>query len=167
MPELILDVVPPEDSAPIDQHVGATREEPLVIEHAIESGDLPAEVTEHLDADRVSCLELAQGRNGVHGNRRAVSASLNGSTAPFAPAYRSKSLLNSQTSAVHVLVKASGKNASSTVRCPRYSERRTGVPAVESSEKSGASSPMRGGVDETVVAMVGRRGVGVRTPPAT
>src|SRR6185312_11527199 len=50
----------------------------------------------------------------------------------------------SQSSAVHVLVKASGKNATSTRFLPRNDDNETRDPAVESAVKSGAASPTAG-----------------------
>ena len=46
---------------------------------------------------------------------------------------------------VQVPLNASGKNASSTGRSPRYWERVTLFPDVDGSEKSGADSPTAGG----------------------
>src|SRR6266699_4412148 len=73
-----------------------------------------------------------------------------GSTTVSARSKAPQSSLKAQFSAVQVLVNASGKNASSTLRRPRKPESVTSVPAVDGSVKSGAEAPTRGAVAEAV-----------------
>ena len=64
-----------------------------------------------------------------------------GNTSTFSPVNRSKSSENEHISSVHVLVKASGKNASNTSLSLRKAESVTVPPEVDGSEKSGAVQP--------------------------
>src|SRR5258708_5070592 len=71
-----------------------------------------------------------------------TASTLIGSTAVSALAKRSKSSLNAHSSAVHVLVKASGKNASSTFCRPPKLASFTSLPDVDESVKWGAGAPI-------------------------